>query len=103
MLNVSLSGKFSNIPFDGRKAQSGLSHYPATADAWMGFDGIVGSFNLDVGIFNGSFNGSFIGSLDEPLPPLPLKYGVSGVLNRKMMRVIQGALMNFSLGILTKI
>lgn len=50
MLNVSLSGKFSNIPFDGRKAQSGLSHYPATADAWMGFDGIVGSFNLDVGI-----------------------------------------------------
>jgi len=24
MLNVSLSGKFSNIPFDGRKAQSGL-------------------------------------------------------------------------------
>ena len=50
MLNVSLSGKFSNISFDGRKAQSGLSHYPATADAWMGFDGIVGSFNLDVGI-----------------------------------------------------
>ena len=31
MLNVSLSGKLSNIPFDGpfdgRKAQSGLSHY----------------------------------------------------------------------------
>ncbi|MBR4595201.1 MAG: hypothetical protein IKO31_00595, partial [Bacteroidales bacterium] len=46
---------------------------------------------------NPSFIPSFNPSIDGIFDGLPLKYGVSGVLNRKIIRVIQGALMNSGL------